>query len=129
MEAIGHSPSDCLKSDEPLACYFRVIPGADQGWYSKIDPKSNWQGTYSQSTYFTDEGNFFLFEGSNIMLFEVNERIPLGTEINCRFRTRFTNCDECWHDPDSTPGDDYLDFEFAGPRPYRLFNILLRVLD
>ena len=123
----GHN-SDCLKEDEPLACYFRAIPGADQAWYSKLDPKSNWQDTYSKSTYFTEDGHPFKFEGSNVMLFEVSRNLPVGTQVNCRFRTRFTNCDECWHDLQKN-GDDYLDFEFAGDRPYRIFNAILTILD
>lgn len=123
----GHN-FDCLNKDEPLACYFRAIPGADQAWYSKLNPRSNWQETYSKSTYFTEEGNLFQFAGSNIMLFEVSRHLPPGTQVNCRFRARFTNCDECWHDPAGN-GDDYLDFEFAGNRPYRIFNVVLTVLD
>ncbi|MCY4644577.1 MAG: hypothetical protein OXB88_08155 [Bacteriovoracales bacterium] len=129
MEEIGDNSSGCLKEDEPLSCYFRAVPGADQAWYSKIDPKANWVDTYSTSSYFTEQNKTFKFEGSNIMLFEVNENLPVGTEINCRFRARFTNCDDCWHDPNSSLGDDYLDFEFAGARPYRLFNVMFTVLD
>ena len=127
-ERTGGHRSDCLKEDSPLACYFRAIPGADQSWYSKLDPKSNWIDTYSKSTYFTEDGHPFKFEGSNVMLFEVNRNLPVGTQVNCRFRARFTNCDKCWHDSHQN-GDDYLDFEFAGDRPYRIFNVILTVLD
>ena len=130
MEERGGNTSDCLKEDEPLACYFRAIPGADQGWYSKIDPNKNWASTYSGSTHFDDNKNSFRFESSNIMLFEVNDNTPPGTQINCRFRARFTNCDECWHRPEpAANGDDYADFEFAADRPYRIFNVLMTVLD
>ena len=62
------------------------------------------------------------------MLFEVSALLPPGTQVNCRFRTRFTNCDDCWHELNAS-GDDYLDFEFAGDRPYRIFNVVLTVLD
>ena len=127
MQAQGGNISDCLVESDPLSCYFRAIPGANQAWYSKIDPKSTWQGTYSQSDYFNN--NSFSFEGSNIMLFEVNANLAPGTELNCRFRARFTNCNDCWHDPDSTQGSNYQDFEFAGARPYRIFNINFTVLD
>ena len=127
MQNSGGNASDCLVESDPLSCYFRAIPGAQQGWYSKLDPKSTWQDTYSKSTYF--ENNSFRFEGSNIMLFEINANLPPGTEVNCRFRARFTNCNDCWHDPDSSRGDNYQDFEFAGAKPYRIFNINFTVLD
>ena len=127
MKATGDHPDNCLKTDHPLSCYFRAIPGADQAWYSKLAPSSNWIDTYSRS-HASKDGNLE-FEGSNIMLFEINKRLPPGSQINCRFRARFTNCDDCWHDPLNSSGDDYLDYEYAGNRPYRIFNINLTILD
>ena len=64
MERVGGNLSDCLRDDEPLACYFRVIPGADQAWYSKLDPNKQLARLPTpKSTFFSEEGNSFLFEG------------------------------------------------------------------
>lgn len=120
----GFAPSQCLMgSANPDECFFRAIPGGDNAWFSKIDPNKNWAETFDPAGAASPT-----FQSNNVIFFEVNKNTPPGTLINCRFRARFTNCDDCWHDSTNSD-DDYLDFEYAGGTPYRIFNIQFQVLD
>ena len=69
MAKIGGNVADCLLREEPLACYFRAIPGADQAWYSKLDPRSNWVDTYAKSTHFSENEAELQFEGKQYHAF------------------------------------------------------------
>lgn len=116
--------SRCLMGgDNPDECFFRPIPGADVAWLSKLDPNSNWPETFDPAGAESPT-----FNAANVLLFEVSKELAPGTLVNCRIRTRFTNCDDCWHDEDNGD-DDYLDFEYAGDKPFRIFNLQFIVLD
>jgi hypothetical protein len=56
------------------------------------------------------------------MVFELHPDAPIGTTFLCRFRARFTNCSNCWQDELNPNSDDFLDFEYAGDRPYRMID-------
>ncbi len=121
---VGITDSECLMGgDDPDQCFFRPIPGADVAWYSKIDANKNYPETFDP-----DGAASPTFNAGNVLLFEVSEKLPPGSIINCRLRARFTNCEDCWHDEDNGD-DDYLDYEFAGYKPFRIFNIQFTVLD
>jgi hypothetical protein len=49
--------------------------------------------------------------------------------FDCRFRATFSNCDDCWQDPLRTDGEDYLDYEYSGARPYKIIHLQFTVLD
>jgi hypothetical protein len=102
-------------------CFIRVIPGAEQSHFSKIDP----QKTFAQTLGGTGS---FDFSAPHLILFEVSPFIPPGTTFDCRFRARFTNCEDCWHDVDQN-GDDYLDYEYSGGEPFKILHLQFTVID
>ncbi|MCK5074228.1 MAG: hypothetical protein KAQ98_12430 [Bacteriovoracaceae bacterium] len=115
----------CLSGDSSRTkdCFLRALKGADQAFYSKIDPNTTWASTLS------NDGEPPVFNFSNIIFFEVSEWIPPGTTFNCRFRVRFTNCSDCFTDTSRDDMDDYLDYEFSGAKPYKLINLQFTVID
>lgn len=118
----GDEPNICLGgSTSTKDCYFRVVSGADHAIFSKIAPKKTWAETL------TADGVVPVFNYSNILFFEVSEWIPPGTSFRCRFRARFTNCKDCWHD--STTGDDYLDKDYSGAAPYKIIPFEFTVIN
>lgn len=118
----GDEPNICLGgSTSTQDCYFRVVSGADHAIFSKIAAKKTWAETL------TTNGVAPVFNYSNIMFFEVSEWIPPGTSFRCRFRARFTNCKDCWHD--TTTGDDYLDHEFSGAKPFQIIPFEFTVIN
>jgi hypothetical protein len=120
---IGLPSHKCLLgSESPNDCFIRVLPGAEQAYFSKLNPKSNWGETFA-----SNQG--MMFNAHNLILMEVNPWLPPGTTLDCRFRARFTNCDDCWHDATSSQGDDYLDYEFSGGRPYQILHYQFIVID
>jgi len=114
--------SSCL-GNSTHDCYFRAIPGGDFAWYSKIEPKQNWGNSVSAT------GAQPSFTESNAMFFEVNKKTPPGTTFDCRFRVRFSNCKECFNDPLDSIGDDYLDYEYSGDRPFKIIHFQFTVID
>lgn len=130
-DSIGLSATKCLQgSGSPNDCFIRIIPGAEQSYYSKINPKSTWGETLSTAASAPN------FQSSNLVIMEVNPWIPPGTTFDCRFRARFTNCEDCWTDPSlSTAGltssylDDYLDYEYSGGRPFKILHLQFTVID
>jgi hypothetical protein len=118
----GIEPNDCLGGvNSGMNCFIRFPRGADKATYSKINPKRTFAETI------TGEDGVGEFNISNILFMEVNKKTPPGTTFNCRLRVRFTNCDDCWHDPDTN--QEYEDFEFSGPRPFKLINFRFTVID
>ena len=97
-------------------CFIRIIKGAENAYFSKINPNSTWIKTFSSDNEIPTFNG-----GSHLIYMEVNPLIPTGTTFNCRFRLRFTNCLDCWHDQNQN-NDDYLDFEYSGPRPFKIIN-------
>lgn len=122
------SDSNCLNNAnisgndfDPNECLLRVLPGASQGHYSKIDSTENWLGTIK-----LDEGEEYQTNASAIMLFEVNKKTPPGTIFNCRFRVRHSNCSDCYSES-SSGSDDYSEFEYGGQKPFQILNLQLQV--
>lgn len=121
--SIGMSKQNCLGGeDSPEDCFIRAIKGADHAFYSKLNPKQTWAESLQ-----TEDG-IPTFSTSNVIFFEVSPDIPPGTTFNCRLRARFTNCEDCYHD-ENFIGDDYLDYEFAGAKPFKLINFRFTVID
>ncbi|MBF0205481.1 MAG: hypothetical protein HQK53_01195 [Oligoflexia bacterium] len=122
-ENVGFPQEKCLISNSPFDCFIRVIPGADHAYYSKINPMSVWSNSVvaTESDLTVSPGNMFLME--------INPRVPPGTTFDCRIRARFTNCDDCWHDPIRSDHDDYLDYEYAGGKPFKILHIQFTVTD
>ena len=123
-EHIGLSKNECLGgSSSTDDCFIRVMKGADHAFFSKIDPKKTWAQT------FAGEAGAPIFSSGNIILMEISPWVPPGTSFLCRFRTRFTNCDNCWHDQDSDSSDDYLDYEYSGGKPFKIIHFKFSVID
>lgn len=119
----GMTDTQCLAGPNRTDnCFIRFPRGTDRAVYSKIDA----QKTFGETLANEDGAPSFNF--SNLLFMEVNKNIPPGTTFNCRMRVRFTNCDECYHDPDNN-FDDYQDFEYAGHRPFKLINFEFTVID
>ena len=98
------------------------MKGAEHSFYSQINPKKTW----AQS--FAGETGSPIFTPGNIILMEISPWIPPGTTFLCRFRARFTNCDDCWHNSD-TSDDDYLDYQYSGGDPYKILHFKFSVID
>ncbi|MGB0454290.1 MAG: hypothetical protein ACPGJV_11320, partial [Bacteriovoracaceae bacterium] len=120
------SPSTTNSSNQTVYntsnCFIRAFKDRDHAYYSKINPKSNWVDTLKDDTGTPQ------FSVSNLIFFEVSPWIPPGTQFNCRFRARFTNCKDCFHDSLNS-NDDYLDYEYSGARPFKIINFQFRVID
>ena len=58
-----------------------------------------------------------------------------GTTFLCRFRARFTNCEDCFHDPSARPDqnvdlkDDFLAYEYSGAKPFKIFHLRFTVIN
>lgn len=121
--SIGMSKQNCLGGEDSTDdCFIRAIKGADHAFYSKLNPQQTWAESLQ-----TAEG-IPTFNTSNVIFFEVSPDIPPGTTFNCRMRARFTNCEDCYHD-ELFSGDDYLDYEYAGAKPFKLINFKFTVID
>ncbi|MEK6623952.1 MAG: hypothetical protein AABY86_03230, partial [Bdellovibrionota bacterium] len=117
-------PNKCLGgTTRRNDCYFRAIRGADFAWYSRINPKTSWGKSVP------DESGSPTFNSSNVMFFESSPDIPPGTVFDCRLRVRFTNCTECFTKQSDVNEDDWLDYEFAGPLPFKIIHFQFTVID
>ena len=120
---IGLSKSNCLGGESSLKdCFVRAIKGADHAYYSRIESQQTWAESLR-----SEEG-IPTFNTSNVIFFEISPWIPPGTTFNCRMRAAFSNCEDCYHDEDNGD-DDYLDYEFAGARPFKIINFKFTVID
>ena len=132
-QALDLSDNDCLNNSptgsgvgidyNPNECLIRMLPGANQAILGKIDPQKTWSETLAAST----NGGEVRFSSSTIVVMEVNKWIQPGTTFNCRFRTRFTNCQDCYNNNNS--GDDFNDYEYAGHEPFKVINFSFTVID
>jgi hypothetical protein len=132
-EDIGLSDSECLNSSQtgggvsldfnPNECLIRVLPGANQATLGKIDPGKTWAETMIATT----SDSTAKFGANAFVMMEVNKWIPPGTKFNCRFRTKFSNCQDCYNDNNSSK--DFLSFDFAGERPFKVINFAFEVVD
>lgn len=128
-DKLGLDASQCLTAPtnggattHTKDCFIRTVKGFNHSWYSRIDPNSSWIDTLKDSAGETE------FQQHNLIFMEVNPNTPPGTKFNCRFRARFTNCKDCWHDSDFN-NDDFLDFEYSGGEPFKIINFQFRVID
>ena len=122
------SDSECLNYPQmsgsdfnPNECLVRMLPGATQATFSRVDSQKTWGETMSS------EDSSPVFNSSAVILMEVNKWIEPGTTFNCRFRVRFTNCQDCFSD--GPAAQDYADYEYAGERPYKVINFKFTVID
>lgn len=124
-EQIALGGANCLdgSSGNDKECFVRVVKGTDQATYSMLGPKTTWS-----KTVFPD-GKDVKFNYNNLIFMEVSPWVPPGTTFNCRFRARFTNCEDCWSNPANVDGDDYRDFEFSGGDPFKIINFEFIVID
>lgn len=114
----------------PHECLVRVLPAANEAFFSKIDPQKSYVETVRN-------GNpDHIFGPGNAIIMEVNKWIPPGTKFRCRFRAKFSNCSDCYTDPkdsnnDGIPdsNDDYIDAEYNGAKPYKIINFEFDVND
>jgi hypothetical protein len=104
-------------------CFVRVIKGLDTAWFSKINAKKTWAETMNEGNNSSPT-----FSSHHLIYMELNPGIPPGTKVNCRFRVRFSNCSDCFNDSTNS-GDDFQDFEFAGPKPFKIINYQFTVID
>jgi hypothetical protein len=121
---IALDSSYCLDPTNDKNCFMKAIKGADQANYSKLNPKKNWFQTMQDPN---DSAAYPLGWG-NLMLFEVSKHIPPGTIVDCRFRVRFTNCDDCYHDA-SRNYYDFTDNDYNGPKPYKIIHLKFTIID
>jgi hypothetical protein len=114
---------DCLSGENNTRdCFVRVMKGANHAFFSKINPKQTWSQTFAGET------GSPVFSSGNIILMEISPWIPPGTSFLCRFRARFTNCDDCWHNSDASD-DDYLDYQYSGGKPFKIIHFKFSVID
>jgi hypothetical protein len=114
----------CLDPSNDKDCFIRALKGADQAYYSRINPGETW----GKSLADPKTGAAPLLNWGNLILFEVSKHIPPGTVIDCRFRVRFTNCEDCFHDA-SNNNNDYKDVDYNGPKPYKIIHLQIPITD
>lgn len=123
-EKMSIDTNSCLDKSNDKDCFIRAIKGADKAYFSKINPKSTWGQTMANPK----TGKAYGLDWGNVLLFEVSKHIPPGTVIDCRLRVRFTNCEDCFHDS-TRNNNDYYDFEYNGPRPFKIIHLQIPITD
>lgn len=124
IEKLDLDPSKCLGGSlQGENCLIRAVKGADNAYFSKMDPGKTWVQTV------TPTGKTPEFTYSNIVFFEANTYITPGTTFRCRMRARFTNCKDCFSDPTKNGGDDFLDHEYNGSNPFKIINFQFTVTN
>jgi hypothetical protein len=107
----------------PHECLVRVLPGANQAFFSRIDAQKSYMETMRN-------GNpDHTFGIGNAIIFEINKWIPPGTKFRCRMRAKFSNCSDCFSSPSDATNDDYIDAEYNGAKPYKVINFEFDVND
>lgn len=114
----------CLNPTNDKNCFIRALKGADQAYYSKINPNSTWGKTLADPK----TGKAPSLSWGNVMLFEVSKHIPPGTVIDCRLRARFTNCEDCYHNKNNN-NYDFKDKDYNGPTPYKVIHLQIPITD
>lgn len=115
-----NGPSMSGDNFNPNECLIRVLPGGSQANFGKIDSQQTWIKTLQG-----DNGNAIV-SSNHTLVMEVNKLIRPGTTFNCRFRVTYSNCSDCYEDEN---GNEYPDYMFAGPEPYKVINFSFQVLD
>jgi hypothetical protein len=124
-DCLGFSTSTQTNSDftfNPHECLVRFLPGANDAFFSKIDPQKNYFETVVK------ESEQKQFNTGNLLVMEINKWIPPGTKFRCRLRARFNNCSDCFNET-TAPFDDFLDYEFNGPNPFKVINFDFEIND
>ncbi len=124
-DCLGYSTSGVTDKDfsfNPHECMARFLPGANDAFFSLIEPRKN----FHQTTVAPSEGQ--KFNVGNLLLLEVSKWVPPGTKFRCRMRARFSNCSDCYTDS-ANANDDYLDYELNGHKPYKVINFEFDVND
>jgi hypothetical protein len=128
-QKVAVDPTMCLDPANDKDCFIRAIKGVDQAHYSKLNPKSNW----GQTMMDPQTKAAYPLGWSNVMLFQVSKHIPPGTVVNCRLRVRFTNCEDCYHDPKRKNTDlqtyDYVDRDYNGADPFKVISLQFSIID
>ena len=107
----------------PHECLVRVLPGANEAFYSRIDAQKSYIETMRN-------GNpDHTFGVGNAIIFEVNKWIPPGTKFRCRMRAKFSNCSDCFSSPSDVTKDDYIDAEYNGYKRFQVINFEFDVND
>ncbi len=127
---LGLEDSACLNNPSksgvdfnPNECLIRVLPGADQAILGKIDAQKTWFDTIT-----SNDPEEFEFASSEVVLMEINKNIQPGTKFNCRFRVRFTNCDDCYEEDDDAESE-FPDYKYSGSEPFKVINFQFTVVD
>ena len=116
---------ESIKDDfsfNPHECLVRFLPGANDAFFSKIDP----QKTYYETVVKQLENP--TFNSGNLLIMEVNKWIPPGTKFRCRMRARFSNCSDCYNDS-TNANDDFIDADYNGSKPYKVINFDFDIND
>ena len=123
LELSNMSSNKCLYESDKDNCFIKPLNNAQEAWFSKIEAQKNYLST------FDDGATSPTFNVGNIVIFEVSKEIMPGTKFMCRFRTRFTNCSDCFIDDTTANNDDYLDYQYSGADPYKVINIDFMVIN
>jgi hypothetical protein len=126
-DCLGYSSSGVSDVDftfNPHECMVRFLPGANDAFFSKIEPAKNFYESVIQPQP-ADQRTFNL---GNLLVMEVSKWVPPGTKFRCRMRARFSNCSDCYADS-ANGNDDYLDYELNGHKPYKIINFEFDVND
>ena len=124
-DCLGYSTTVNADPDftfNPHECLVRFLPGANDAFFSKIDPQKTYYETVIKES---QEG---VFNSGNLMIMEVNKWIPPGTKFRCRMRARFSNCSDCYTDA-AAANDDYMDYELNGAKPFKVINFDFDIND
>lgn len=124
-DCLGYTTSGVTDKDftfNPHECLVRFLPGANDAFYSVIEPRKN----FFQTVIEPSEDK--IFNVGNSMLMEVSKWVPPGTKFRCRLRARFSNCSDCYTDT-ANANDDYLDYELNGSKPYKIINFEFDIND
>lgn len=116
-----NNPSMSNNNFNPNECLVRFLPGAQQSILGKINPQKTWKSTLQGNT-----NNQVIFHNGTVMLAEINKWIQPGTKFNCRFRARFSNCQDCFNE---NGGEDYPDYEYASGKGFKIINFEFTVTD
>lgn len=122
----------------PAECLTRFMPGNEMAFMAKIAPGRSYIETLSKP--YTDfnasvpaNQRIPLSDipgpaSSSILVMELNKWIPPGTNFTCRLRAQFSNCSDCF---ESGPAamNEFTDIEYAGHKPFKVFDLNFLVIE
>lgn len=103
-------------------CLIRFLPGANVSYLGSLDPGKTWAETIKG-----DSDRDVVFHAGSVVLMEVNKFLPPGTKFNCRMRASFSNCSDCFDDPDDQSAGDKKDYEYSTDRTHKVLNFGFRI--